>query len=114
MSRGAATMTDRAGDAMSHDRGQSQTEGPGASEETFRTGGGLIATAFGLTDIGVQRAINQDTLGNRVGQYADRATNLGLLYAIADGMGGHAHGEVASALAIQHLFATYYGSDYQG
>src|SRR5918997_1563023 len=98
---------------MTDDRDKTQPFGdPGAGrEETAHTNGGLVATAFGMTDVGMQRSVNQDTLGNRVGQHADRTMDLGLLYAIADGMGGHARGEVASALAIQHLFARYYSGD---
>ncbi len=80
-------------------------------EETSRTPGGLAATAFGLSDIGCQRSVNQDTLGNRIDQFTARTSDLGLLYAIADGMGGHARGEIASALAIDELFARYYGAD---
>lgn len=34
-----------------------------------------------------------------------------LLYAVADGMGGHAHGEVASAIAIDAIFARYYAAE---
>lgn len=84
---------------------------PGAGrEQTFQTSDGLVATAFGQTDVGVQRSVNQDTLGNRIGTYADRAPEFGLLYAVADGMGGHARGEVASAMAIEQLFARYYGN----
>jgi protein phosphatase len=98
---------------MTNDRDKTQPFGdPGAGrEETSHTNGGLVATAFGMTDVGMQRSVNQDTLGNLVGQHADRTMDLGLLYAIADGMGGHARGEVASALAIQHLFARYYSGD---
>lgn len=84
--------------------------GAGKVEQT-RAPGGLATTAFGLSDIGCQRPVNQDTLGNRIGQFAARTGDLGLLYAIADGMGGHARGEVASAIAIHELFARYYGSD---
>lgn len=100
---------------MTNDRDKTQPfsdQGAGR-EETLQTKGGLTATAFGLTDVGVQRSVNQDTLGNRVGQHKDRMMDLGLLYAVADGMGGHARGEVASALAIQHLFAHYYDGDPQ-
>ena len=98
---------------MTNDRDMvQQPNDPGAGrEETSRAGDGLVATAFGLTDIGSVRSTNQDTLGNRVGRYAAQTASLGLLYAIADGMGGHARGEVASALSIEQLFARYYHVD---
>ena len=84
------------------------------SSETIRTADGLVVTAYGLTDIGCKRSVNQDTLGNRVGQFAARRDRRGLLYAVADGMGGHAHGEVASALAIDTIFDRYYTAEIPG
>ena len=50
--------------------------------------------AFGRTDIGRKRSGNQDSivLNDKIG-----------LYAIADGMGGHKGGEIASALAVEVL-----------
>ena len=81
------------------------------SSETIRTTDGLTITAYGLTDIGCKRSVNQDTLGNRVGQFAAMHDGHGLLYAVADGMGGHAHGEVASAIAIDTIFDRYYAAE---
>lgn len=52
---------------------------------TFRAGG--------VTDTGQARAVNQDSL----------LVLEGRLYAVADGMGGHRGGEVASALALESL-----------
>lgn len=76
--------------------------------------GGIVVTAVGLTDIGCHRQVNQDSLGNLVRLYADHTAELGLLFAIADGMGGHSRGEVASDLAMKNLFAHYYASDPHG
>lgn len=97
---------------MSEDRAQDERNQIGADQEIrSSTRGGLSATAFGLSDIGCHRSVNQDTLGNRIGQFVAGTETLGLLYAIADGMGGHARGEVASAIAIAQLFTRYYESD---
>lgn len=50
--------------------------------------------SFGITDVGLKRAHNEDSFY--------RSDELGL-YLVADGMGGHAAGEVASGSAIQAI-----------
>jgi protein phosphatase len=52
-------------------------------------------TGFGLTDVGRKRTSNEDAffLDDRLG-----------LYVVADGMGGHAAGEVASQEAVETVF----------
>lgn len=51
--------------------------------------------SYGLTDVGLKRSHNEDNYG-----FDDE---LGL-YVVADGMGGHAAGEVASSTAINAIF----------
>jgi protein phosphatase len=65
--------------------------------------------AHGLSDPGQVRQDNQDALRLCRPDDADTARH-GHLYAIADGMGGFAHGGVASALALETLFDTFYAS----
>ena len=60
---------------------------------------------FYLTDTGKVREHNEDNviiLNNDKGEY---------LLAVADGMGGHKAGEVASAIAINHLTEEFYNLD---
>jgi serine/threonine protein phosphatase PrpC len=66
--------------------------------------------AGGLTHVGPVREENQDTIrlpDERLPR--DGEPGRGLLYALADGMGGHAHGGLASSLALETLYAVFYG-----
>lgn len=51
-------------------------------------------TAFGLTDVGKKRARNEDAY------LINQSTNL---YIVADGMGGHLGGEIASRIAVSTI-----------
>ena len=63
-----------------------------------------------LTDTGQVRKDNQDAI--RACTPEADPLHQGHLFGIADGMGGFAHGGVASALALEILFKTFYGSSH--
>lgn len=64
----------------------------------------------GATDTGTVRDNNQDTIF--IGDpETDIAQINGLLLAVADGMGGYQHGEIASQIAIETLRDEFYGSE---
>src|SRR5438552_18139613 len=61
-----------------------------------------------LTDIGRVRKTNEDAVAFVTPSKDDPAASRGFLILVADGMGGHAAGEVASALAIEVVQEVYY------
>ena len=62
----------------------------------------------GKTDIGLKRKNNEDTY--LIVTKNKNVQEYGMLFAVADGMGGHAHGEVASKMACEGL-AEYYNKE---
>ena len=67
-----------------------------------------VIECSGLSNIGPVREDNQDSIHLPDGSHPPES---GLLYAVADGMGGYTHGAVASALAIQRLAETLYNGN---
>jgi PPM family protein phosphatase len=77
----------------------------------------IVVDAFGLSDTGHVRASNEDhfliarigryfeTVGTSLpqGEVPERADEAGYALIVADGMGGHAAGELASRLTIREL-----------
>ena len=71
------------------------------------------------TDIGVQRDHNEDffgvkTLIEKIENNSETSLKVKGLYIVCDGMGGHAAGEVASAMAVEYLqkyFQTHWQSE---
>src|SRR5690606_34723748 len=54
-----------------------------------------------LTDIGMRRAINQDSMSVLLAESRPSWEKQGHLFIVADGMGAHAAGELASKLAVE-------------
>ncbi len=72
----------------------------------------LLVGVGSLSDPGQVRELNEDYFGTpeTMEISLDLVEQKGRLYAVADGMGGHAAGEVASRQAISTLFREYYAS----
>jgi len=61
-----------------------------------------------LTDIGRRREINEDSVTLVVPKDGRDMERKGALFVVADGMGGHAAGEVASEMAVELIREHYY------
>ena len=59
------------------------------------------------SDVGQRRLVNEDSFGRR--EPSDAMSRArGCLYVVADGMGGHAAGDVASQMAVETVLDEYY------
>ncbi len=61
-----------------------------------------------LTDVGRSREHNEDYVSFYVPPDAQQRARRGAIYAVADGMGGHQAGEVASQGAVELVIGQYY------
>jgi serine/threonine protein phosphatase PrpC len=64
-----------------------------------------------LTDVGRKREHNEDNMAYVIPKDAQVMTKKGALFIVADGMGGHAAGEVASEIAVDTVSNVYYQDD---
>ncbi len=62
------------------------------------------------TDVGCKRMVNEDNLITVLPEDPQILRNKGALFVVADGMGGHTHGERASELAVTTVREAYYQS----
>jgi protein phosphatase len=60
-------------------------------------------TVAALTDLGMRRTNNQDNLCVSLAQNSEQWSKRGHLFIVADGMGAHAAGELASKLAVDQI-----------
>ena len=63
-----------------------------------------------LSDVGMRRQNNEDSYAIQVSQSEEEYLRRGHLFLVADGMGGHAVGELASQIAAETIPHTYFKS----
>src|SRR3990172_6759069 len=66
-----------------------------------------------LSDIGFRRQNNQDAVAMRVCSQQGEYAHHGHLFMVADGMGGHAVGELASKIAVDTVPHTFFKSRHE-
>ncbi len=71
---------------------------------------GEFLEAHFLSDVGMKRDHNEDACLLCAPEDAELARRRGLLFAVADGMGGVSGGEFASHLALQTIMQQYFGA----
>ena len=59
------------------------------------------------TDVGLHREGNEDFAGHVLPESVSQVRDQGWLFVLADGMGGHEQGEVASKLAVETMLAGF-------
>jgi serine/threonine protein phosphatase PrpC len=76
-------------------------------------GGSLELRVARLTDTGPARPHNEDYVGSYVPPDPQQLARKGAIYLVADGMGGHNAGEVASQGAVELVMEHYYADTSQ-
>src|SRR5215831_2368193 len=72
------------------------------------SGSAMLELEFAeLSDPGKVRGHNEDYIGHAVPTNTQEARSRGWLFALADGVGGHDRGEVASRTAVENLQASF-------
>jgi PPM family protein phosphatase len=61
-----------------------------------------------LSDVGCVRESNEDNVRHTMPHDPDTLARQGILVMVADGMGGHACGEIASGIAVETISRVYY------
>ncbi|HVF49699.1 MAG TPA: Stp1/IreP family PP2C-type Ser/Thr phosphatase [Pyrinomonadaceae bacterium] len=83
----------------------------GATETETTSGARLRIAAAVQTDVGCVREANEDAYAHVEPEDAGTRATKGTLTVVADGMGGHACGEVASRMAVEHVTRLYYQTE---
>jgi len=72
----------------------------------------MTAVEFAVSShVGLVRDENQDAVGNFPSDVLDDSGDLGVLFVVADGMGGHKGGKEASRIAVEVVGDTYFSDE---
>jgi serine/threonine protein phosphatase PrpC len=74
----------------------------------------LLLDVHLITDVGLLRERNEDRCGAFTPEDAATRRERGRLFVVADGMGGHAGGDVAAEITVETLPAGYYQGEWKG
>lgn len=88
-----------------------QNPSPRATETDATKSVRLRIIAAVQTDVGCVREANEDAYAHVEPEDAETRATKGTLTIVADGMGGHACGEVASRMAVEHVTRLYYQTE---
>jgi protein phosphatase len=84
---------------------------PSPTETSAAAPSGFTVAAIIQTDVGCVREANEDASTHVSPTDPHLLATKGALTVVADGMGGHASGEVASRMAVEHVTRLYYQRD---
>ncbi len=73
----------------------------------------LLLDVAQLTDVGRKREHNEDNMAYVIPKDPQVMARKGALFIVADGMGGHAAGEVASEIAVDTISTAYYPDEHE-
>lgn len=79
------------------------------SSSSGAVSGTLDLDIFQLSDVGCVRTRNEDSVDYHIPKDPQQRQQKGMLFLVADGMGGHQAGDVASRQAVQFVVGQYYG-----
>ncbi len=79
-----------------------------AAANGHAAGKGFHLSVAQRTDVGRQRTHNEDNVAYIIPKNPTILAKKGALFIVADGMGGHAAGEVASEMAVSTISTLYY------
>lgn len=87
------------------------SEAPRPTSSGKRAPSVTVRTTFGAkTDLGMIRENNEDKFDFMEPQDPELLATRGCVYAVADGMGGHAAGQIAAEIALKTFLKSYYAS----